>query len=424
MGPLPWTREIDYPGGVETWVPLFSYLAFLGFLGSVALMVLTGHLGMHHGLSRAVFGFGATYALWSLGCVFLFAATPFGPREFWGTLATVGTFSFPVSSLAITLTLGSLAPRLKRNVALVIGGVALVVIVVALARHRYYPGLSAFAWDGTEVTWGDRMVPWLVFGVNGVGFAVGGWGLLRARTKGSALQKHQVTLVLVQLSAGLVGYVAASVAEVVWDLPRVGMVTLLYPLGLNFYLIWRYRYLRFDLPSLSPEIIDTLGEAVFLLDPRGQVLKANPAATRIFHDRHATEPGGAFRRLFDDPAAVDQAWSQVIASGQGQEFPGLRVGGGHATLFLKPHHDAFGDLSGLVAVVERAEAFEAAASRWGLTNREREVALLLVQGLSVRQMAEASFVSEATIKTHLVHLYRKSGASNRVSFLQKILQNR
>jgi len=97
---------------------------------------------------------------------------------------------------------------------------------------------------------------------------------------------------------------------------------------------------------------------------------------------------------------------------------------GTATLTLTAHSDAFADLVGLVAIVDRSDAFDAASVRSGLTPRETEVALLVIQGLSVRQMAEVSFVSEATIKTHLIRLYRKSGATNRVTFLQNILQNR
>jgi len=50
-----------------------------------------------------------------------------------------------------------------------------------------------------------------------------------------------------------------------------------------------------------------------------------------------------------------------------------------------------------------------------LTAREVEILGLLVQGLTNREIARALFVSEATVKTHLVHIYDKRGVDNRTA---------
>ena len=49
-----------------------------------------------------------------------------------------------------------------------------------------------------------------------------------------------------------------------------------------------------------------------------------------------------------------------------------------------------------------------------LTDREREVLELLVEGHSTREIAEALFVGEETVKSHLTHIYQKLGAKDRV----------
>lgn len=49
-----------------------------------------------------------------------------------------------------------------------------------------------------------------------------------------------------------------------------------------------------------------------------------------------------------------------------------------------------------------------------LTDREREVLELLVDGHSTRQIAETLVVGEETIKSHLTHIYQKLGARDRV----------
>ncbi len=50
-----------------------------------------------------------------------------------------------------------------------------------------------------------------------------------------------------------------------------------------------------------------------------------------------------------------------------------------------------------------------------LTEREREVIAQLAQGLTNRQIAKQLFLSEATVKTHLVHIFTKLAVDNRTA---------
>jgi DNA-binding CsgD family transcriptional regulator len=53
------------------------------------------------------------------------------------------------------------------------------------------------------------------------------------------------------------------------------------------------------------------------------------------------------------------------------------------------------------------------ASRFGISAREREVILLLNEGLGNREIAEKLFVSVATVKTHVHNIYEKTGTKGR-----------
>ncbi|MEO8682860.1 MAG: LuxR C-terminal-related transcriptional regulator [Vicinamibacterales bacterium] len=59
------------------------------------------------------------------------------------------------------------------------------------------------------------------------------------------------------------------------------------------------------------------------------------------------------------------------------------------------------------------EAIDAQFERWGLTPAEREVGLLMLKGLSHREVAEARSIGEATVRQQAQALYRKSGLRNR-----------
>lgn len=54
-----------------------------------------------------------------------------------------------------------------------------------------------------------------------------------------------------------------------------------------------------------------------------------------------------------------------------------------------------------------------------LSAREHDVLSLVAEGLSNREIARSLFVSEATVKTHLVHAFAKLGADSRTAAVAK-----
>jgi DNA-binding NarL/FixJ family response regulator len=57
-----------------------------------------------------------------------------------------------------------------------------------------------------------------------------------------------------------------------------------------------------------------------------------------------------------------------------------------------------------------------------LSEREVEVIRLVAQGLTNRAIATSLFLTEATVKTHLVRLYRKLGADNRAGAVSEAVR--
>ena len=57
-----------------------------------------------------------------------------------------------------------------------------------------------------------------------------------------------------------------------------------------------------------------------------------------------------------------------------------------------------------------------------LTRREREVARLLARGLRNGEIADALFVTDHTVKTHLAHIYSKLGVQTRTQALARFVE--
>jgi DNA-binding NarL/FixJ family response regulator len=67
------------------------------------------------------------------------------------------------------------------------------------------------------------------------------------------------------------------------------------------------------------------------------------------------------------------------------------------------------------AVATRVVSRMRSAGVGELSSREREVLALVARGRSNREIARALFVSEATVKTHLGHVYDKLGVKDRAA---------
>lgn len=75
---------------------------------------------------------------------------------------------------------------------------------------------------------------------------------------------------------------------------------------------------------------------------------------------------------------------------------------------------------GLLAAAFGRSATMSPADAVGLTEREREVLRQLADGRSNREIADALFIGEATVKTHLGNIYEKLGVANRVQAVAKV----
>jgi len=108
-------------------------------------------------------------------------------------------------------------------------------------------------------------------------------------------------------------------------------------------------------------------------------------------------------------AIAHDAWGLVLKSQATAELAQCLARVSEGERFLPP------DLVNIALEREKARDREQHTIHKLLTVREREIAQLVAQGLSNKQIARQIGTSEGTVKIHLYNVYQKLGVSNRTS---------
>ncbi len=115
-------------------------------------------------------------------------------------------------------------------------------------------------------------------------------------------------------------------------------------------------------------------------------------------------------------AGVALLWRRLSSAEKTVQALDRRLDAAHAdaTRWRQEAHEA---LRGLGQAID--QQFE----RWGLTTAEREVGLLLLKGLSHREVAEARGTGEQTVRQQAQTVYRKAGLRGRADLAAFFLED-
>ena len=166
------------------------------------------------------------------------------------------------------------------------------------------------------------------------------------------------------------------------------------------------------------------GPGLVLLDEDDVLQSLTPSAERWIAD--LVDAGSGERRLLPSPFYAVAARARALADGSesADQMAYARVitrSGRWVTLHASR---LTGRSTSLTAVIiEPAQAIEIApliVRAYGLTEREREVAKLVLQGFSTREIAERLHLSPLTIQDYLKSIFDKSGVRSRRELVARI----
>ena len=185
------------------------------------------------------------------------------------------------------------------------------------------------------------------------------------------------------------------------------------------------------------KLLDSTGLGIVQLDGRGRIVAANDRARDLLRtgDGLFDKGGLLYARVPGDNAELQGLLTQALPRFGGQGAGGSTMVGRQAgvaplVLHVNPVGRQEADLhlwpvAALVLVVDPSRQARidpaVAAEALGLTGMESRVAVLLAQGMNVREVAAATGRRESTIRSHVKQMFAKHGLSRQAELVRLVL---
>lgn len=185
--------------------------------------------------------------------------------------------------------------------------------------------------------------------------------------------------------------------------------------------IRKYQLLNITPEMVTRRILESIDEQVILVDSDGRPTYMNDRALKFF--------GEPFRKLGVikiDGYILRNEESQLISTldeeNTVRQRSIVKLAGQTGTrpvmdFEITKVSDRFGDPLGFLLVGKEDRSVDSLVRKYQLTRREGDVIAGVIAGLKTKTIAEQLNISESTVKTHLSHVYRKLGVSNRVDLV-------
>jgi DNA-binding CsgD family transcriptional regulator len=188
------------------------------------------------------------------------------------------------------------------------------------------------------------------------------------------------------------------------------------------------------------QALDSLGQALVVLDHDGGVIYATPPAKNIVCEKDGlaladgklrafTEGGKCpLREMLDTMMSGDgdfgapQTKPEILVQRPSGKLPyKLRINR------LQSHHNATGSAGGALVMIHDTHTnymawYERLQWRFNLTPRECECTMLLTEGYSMDEVAERMGISKQTLRQHLKHAFHKTGTRKQHELVGLVLQ--
>jgi DNA-binding CsgD family transcriptional regulator len=176
----------------------------------------------------------------------------------------------------------------------------------------------------------------------------------------------------------------------------------------------RQRRIETLIADLSVSLLEDSSGIVLVVDEQGSVVKASEIALRVMGRKTGRQRLTTLMKGCPDFKAQWNAMKNDLRIRR--NLPGT-LGAGRFRLHMFPHRSTRGDFDGAAVRIVPDSTIDEATISYRLTAREKEVSELICKGLDAKRIADALFISLATVKSHIHNVYKKTGAAGKADLL-------
>ncbi len=182
--------------------------------------------------------------------------------------------------------------------------------------------------------------------------------------------------------------------------------------------IIRYRLFTWEKYHVIRDIFDSIEQSVLLLDPDLHILAGNHRSAGILKIAYESLPGKKAVDYIDGIVEIvtvrEENSSRVLF------FKVTDAEGGIHTFryLVSPMRDTYGDFYGYLLAGNIIPGFDQLMNDYNLTGRELSIVRHIANGLTGKDIAAAECIALTTVKSHLTHIYNKTGTNNHMELLR------
>lgn len=255
------------------------------------------------------------------------------------------------------------------------------------------------------------------------------WGLITfpiilwLAWRGNTSRRYR-KLVIQILLAGICSNALALLSTVLWlqyKFPDTTAFSGLAPVFVYLNMILRYRHLSEQKPVFASTLLEIDKSIIILADVQGRLVGASERAYGLFDIPRIDIQSHRVFDLFIDSPRFKPYWEDVLKGIESWGIAKLVLRGEEYGIRLIPHYNEFKELEGVIVHVEAKDSLHDLEYMYGISTREKELAILVLDGFDNEQIAQELCISPATVKNHLHNLYQKTNTAGRSDFIRLLL---
>jgi DNA-binding CsgD family transcriptional regulator len=177
-------------------------------------------------------------------------------------------------------------------------------------------------------------------------------------------------------------------------------------------------FMKISSETTAGELITGINEPVFLVMAGGKIISYNKSGADLI-DITRLEAQSSIYDIFDCPVTLKNIMENMFAGriARSEVRCSISIGRDGRKSFILNIQSVLnqtGELTGVIVFVKEDPTIGEFKKQYSITDRQLDIILMVVTGVSNRQISEKLSIAEKTVENHLFNIYNKLGIENKI----------